>query len=108
MDKLVADRGILYVPDYVVNAGGVIQVADEIHGYHFDRAKPRATKIFDTTRQILRAGRRRGRAARRGGGPAGRTPHGRGGPAALDLARSRPLDRSRPLATMSRLSMSRP
>ena len=53
MEKLLADRGILYAPDYVVNAGGVIQVADEIEGFNFERAKLRATKIYDTTRQIL-------------------------------------------------------
>ena len=53
IDKVLADRGILYAPDYVVNAGGVIQVADEIEGFNFDRAKMRATKIYDTTRQIL-------------------------------------------------------
>ncbi|GAA2513049.1 Leu/Phe/Val dehydrogenase [Pilimelia columellifera] len=54
VEKLVADRGILYAPDYVVNAGGVIQVADEIEGFNFARAKQRATQIFDTTRQIMR------------------------------------------------------
>jgi len=53
IDKSLADRGILYAPDYVVNAGGVIQVADEIEGFNFDRAKLRATKIFDTTKQLL-------------------------------------------------------
>jgi valine dehydrogenase (NAD+) len=53
IDKLLEDRGILYAPDYVVNAGGVIQVADEIEGFNFDRAKLRATKIYDTTKQIL-------------------------------------------------------
>ncbi|WP_025618235.1 Glu/Leu/Phe/Val dehydrogenase dimerization domain-containing protein [Salinispora cortesiana] len=53
IEKLLADRGILYAPDYVVNAGGVIQVADEIEGFNFDRAKLRATKIYDTTREIL-------------------------------------------------------
>jgi valine dehydrogenase (NAD+) len=52
--KALSDRGILYAPDYVVNAGGVIQVADEIEGFNFERAKLRATKIFDTTRSILR------------------------------------------------------
>jgi valine dehydrogenase (NAD+) len=31
----------------------VIQVADEIHGFNFDRAKARAEKIFGTTRHIL-------------------------------------------------------
>ncbi|WP_319462258.1 Glu/Leu/Phe/Val family dehydrogenase [Micromonospora sp. RTP1Z1] len=54
IEKFLADRGILYVPDYVVNAGGVIQVADEIEGFNFDRAKLRATRIYDTTREILR------------------------------------------------------
>ncbi|MCZ7440444.1 valine dehydrogenase [Micromonospora sp. WMMC241] len=54
IEKVLADRGILYTPDYVVNAGGVIQVADEIEGFNFDRAKLRATRIFDTTREILR------------------------------------------------------
>jgi valine dehydrogenase (NAD+) len=53
VDKLLADRGILYAPDYVVNAGGVIQVADEIEGFNFERAKLRATKIFDTTKRLL-------------------------------------------------------
>ncbi|WP_045742608.1 Glu/Leu/Phe/Val family dehydrogenase [Actinoplanes rectilineatus] len=51
--KLLEDRGILYTPDYVVNAGGVIQVADEIEGFNFERAKLRATGVFDTTRRIL-------------------------------------------------------
>jgi valine dehydrogenase (NAD+) len=54
VEKLLADRGILYAPDYLVNAGGVIQVADEIEGFDFQRAKLRATRIFDTTRDILR------------------------------------------------------
>ena len=53
IEKLLEERGILYTPDYVVNAGGVIQVADEIQGFNFDRAKLRATGIFDTTRRIL-------------------------------------------------------
>ena len=53
IEKLLADRGILYAPDYVVNAGGVIQVADEIEGFNFERAKLRATKIYDTTKQLL-------------------------------------------------------
>ena len=54
IEKTLAERGILYAPDYVVNAGGVIQVADEIEGFNFERAKLRATGIFETTRRILR------------------------------------------------------
>ncbi|MEU4424244.1 Glu/Leu/Phe/Val dehydrogenase [Actinoplanes sp. NPDC024001] len=51
--KRLQDDGILYIPDYLLNAGGVIQVADEIQGFDFERAKLRATGIFDTTRRIL-------------------------------------------------------
>ena len=54
VEKLLAERGILYAPDYVINAGGVIQVADEIKGFNFDRAKLQASGIFETTRRILR------------------------------------------------------
>ncbi|UQA94537.1 Leu/Phe/Val dehydrogenase [Streptomyces halobius] len=53
VEKDLSDRGILYAPDYVVNAGGVIQVADELHGFDFDRCKAKATKIFDTTLAIF-------------------------------------------------------
>jgi valine dehydrogenase (NAD+) len=47
------ERGVLYAPDYVVNAGGVIQVADEIAGFRFERAKARAAGIFATTARVL-------------------------------------------------------
>ncbi|WP_395361759.1 Leu/Phe/Val dehydrogenase [Streptomyces sp. YH02] len=53
IEKDLVERGILYAPDYVVNAGGVIQVADELHGFDFDRCKKKATKIFDTTLEIF-------------------------------------------------------
>ena len=53
VEKLLADRGIVYAPDYLVNAGGVIQVADELHGFSFERAEAKAAQILATTRQIL-------------------------------------------------------
>ncbi|MGN6795904.1 MAG: Glu/Leu/Phe/Val dehydrogenase dimerization domain-containing protein [Streptosporangiaceae bacterium] len=53
IDKLLEDHGIVYAPDYVVNAGGVIQVADELEGFNFDRAKAKADQIFATTKRIL-------------------------------------------------------
>ncbi|MEC3995096.1 Glu/Leu/Phe/Val dehydrogenase dimerization domain-containing protein [Actinacidiphila sp. DG2A-62] len=53
VEKDLADRGVLYAPDYVVNAGGVIQVADELQGFDFDRAKAKAARIFDTTLAIF-------------------------------------------------------
>jgi valine dehydrogenase (NAD+) len=53
VEKMLADRGTLYAPDYVVNSGGVIQVADELHGFSFERAKSKAECIFDTTMRIF-------------------------------------------------------
>jgi valine dehydrogenase (NAD+) len=51
--ELLAAAGVLYVPDFVVNAGGVIQVADEAHGFNEDRARRSAARIFDTTLAVL-------------------------------------------------------
>jgi valine dehydrogenase (NAD+) len=50
---LLRARGILYAPDYLVNAGGVIQVEDERHGFDFDRARAKASKIFDTALSVF-------------------------------------------------------
>jgi valine dehydrogenase (NAD+) len=47
-------RGITYAPDFLVNAGGVIQVGDELQGFDFARAKQRTAGIFDTTASVLR------------------------------------------------------
>ncbi|MBI5496999.1 MAG: Glu/Leu/Phe/Val dehydrogenase [Deltaproteobacteria bacterium] len=51
---LLAKRGILYAPDYVINAGGLINVANELDGYNRERAIQQAagigeilTRIFD-------------------------------------------------------------
>jgi valine dehydrogenase (NAD+) len=54
VEKLLADAGILYAPDYCVNAGGLIQVADELTGFDFERARHRAAGIYDTTREVFR------------------------------------------------------
>jgi len=53
IEKMLVDRGILYAPDYLVNAGGVIQVADEIEGFVFERAKRRAAQIYATTKRVF-------------------------------------------------------
>jgi valine dehydrogenase (NAD+) len=53
VEKLLADRDILYAPDYVVNAGGVIQVADELAGFNFERARAATEQIFATTAKVL-------------------------------------------------------
>jgi valine dehydrogenase (NAD+) len=53
------ERGILYCPDYVVNAGGLINVSDELHdgGYRQDRAIRRVEHVPDNLTRILRLAR---------------------------------------------------
>jgi len=44
----LAQRGIVYAPDFVANAGGVINIAEEPHGYDRQRAYDRIRTIYDT------------------------------------------------------------
>ncbi len=53
VEKMLEERGVLYAPDYCVNSGGLIQVADELEGFSFDRAQQRASGIFETTRNVF-------------------------------------------------------
>ena len=54
----IHEMGIVYGPDYVINAGGVINVADELAGYDYDRAKNRVTGIYDTISEIFNISKR--------------------------------------------------
>ena len=77
IDKLLEEHGILYAPDYVVNAGGVIQVADEIEGLQL---RPREDARHQDLRHdaaVARTRRRRGRATGGRGRPDGGAPDGR-------------------------------
>lgn len=47
-------RGILYAPDYAINAGGLINVANELDGYNRDRAFKQAEGIYDTLMEIFK------------------------------------------------------
>ncbi len=51
--KLLAERGITYAPDYAINAGGLINVAQEVVGYDRAKALERAGRIFDTIDALL-------------------------------------------------------
>lgn len=53
-------RGILYAPDYVINAGGLIQAADELHGFNRDRATRKAMGIYDLLKRIFAIARAEG------------------------------------------------
>jgi leucine dehydrogenase len=46
-------RGILYAPDYVINAGGLINVYGELHGWASERAMRKAGDIYSTLLRIF-------------------------------------------------------
>ena len=58
--EALAERGILYAPDYVINAGGLINVADELEGYNETRATKRVARIHDSVRKIIAIAKRDG------------------------------------------------
>lgn len=51
--QMLHDLGIVYAPDYVINAGGVINVADELYGYNRERAMKRVETIYDSLTKIF-------------------------------------------------------
>jgi leucine dehydrogenase len=53
----LAARGVLWVPDFVANAGGLINIAEEIGGYDAATARRRVQAIGDTLREILHVAR---------------------------------------------------
>ncbi|WML48143.1 amino acid dehydrogenase [Neobacillus sp. PS3-34] len=46
--QMLQAKGILYAPDYIVNAGGLIQVADELYSPNKDRVLRKTKAIYDT------------------------------------------------------------
>jgi leucine dehydrogenase len=46
-------KGILYAPDYVANAGGVINVYGEVVGWDAQRALDKADDIYDTILRVF-------------------------------------------------------
>jgi valine dehydrogenase (NAD+) len=50
---LLHDRGIVYAPDFMVNCGGVIQVAEELVGGDLERARQRTERVYPTTLRVL-------------------------------------------------------
>ncbi len=50
---MLHERGILYAPDYVINAGGLINVYGELHGWTAERAMRKAGEIYATLLRIF-------------------------------------------------------
>ncbi len=60
VDDLLAARGVLYAPDFVVSAGGIINIAEELRGYERARALRAAERIGDTVTEVIRRSRATG------------------------------------------------
>ncbi len=60
--KDLADKGILYAPDFVANGGGVINVASEVLGGGYDREKAlaRVSKIYDVLLKVFELAEKNG------------------------------------------------
>ncbi|TVQ67244.1 MAG: Glu/Leu/Phe/Val dehydrogenase [Balneolaceae bacterium] len=52
--RMLKDRNILYAPDYVINAGGIINISSELEGYNEERAMSKTARIYDTVLNIFR------------------------------------------------------
>lgn len=51
-DRTLNEKGILFAPDYIVNAGGLIQIADELYGANKERVLLKTKEIYHTLLEI--------------------------------------------------------
>ncbi len=50
---ILHERGVIYAPDYAVNAGGLINVNAEVEGWSLERSHKKASEIYDTILRVL-------------------------------------------------------
>lgn len=50
---MLVEKGIIYVPDFLINAGGIINISIEIDGYNRERALTTVARIYDRTLTIF-------------------------------------------------------
>jgi leucine dehydrogenase len=51
--KRLDEMGIIYAPDYVINAGGIINISSELEGYNEEVAMRKTSRIYDTVTSVL-------------------------------------------------------
>ena len=51
--QMLKDKGIVYAPDFLINAGGIISVYAEVEGYNMQKTMEETARIYDTTLNIL-------------------------------------------------------
>ena len=59
-DELLSKHNIIYAPDFLINAGGLINVYSELKGFSHDQVMQKAENIFDTTIEILKKSQKDG------------------------------------------------
>lgn len=59
---ILQEKGILYVPDYIINSGGVINIIDDISGreYNKENAMKNTAKIYDACKKVFELAKRDG------------------------------------------------
>ncbi len=57
---IIHEQGIVYAPDYIINAGGVINVADELYGYNSERAMKKVNTVYDNIAKVIEIAKRDG------------------------------------------------
>lgn len=55
---IIHEKGIIYTPDYILNSGGVINVADELNGYNHSRAMRKVETIYDSLNTVFEISKR--------------------------------------------------
>ncbi|QDP40548.1 Leu/Phe/Val dehydrogenase [Radiobacillus deserti] len=50
---VLREKGIVYAPDFVINAGGVMNIADELNGYNKERALKKVETIYDNLMKVF-------------------------------------------------------
>jgi len=58
--RMVMDKGILYAPDFLINAGGLINVSIELEGYNRERAMSQTETIYESALNVFRIAKREG------------------------------------------------
>jgi len=54
------ERGVLYAPDYAINAGGLINVNAEVEGWSLERSHKKASEIYDTILKVVQIAQDKG------------------------------------------------
>ncbi len=57
--KLLQEKGIIYAPDFLINAGGIINVYAELEGYDRSEIMRKTENIYNTTLEILKTAEQR-------------------------------------------------